>query len=367
MTANPSSDMAKSSDPLTHSTLDPGLFAEAVQIIRGAKSIGLACHVNPDGDALGSMLGMYWALMADGIGERVPIHLSFPAPLVANGGLRYLPGLDVCELPGDFPKNLDVAMTFDAASPDRLAELEPRILAAQQVIVVDHHVTNPGFGTLNLIDPKAAATGVVVARLIEALGVDFAPDMATCVYTALVHDTGSFQYPNTTAHDFDLAGKLVRAGADMAMVAKNMQREMPLSYIEFCAEKLADVKLDEESGLVSLFVTKDDLTRHGLDFEAAEGLLYMLRRVKEARVACLIKEREYGHESGQHHAHKKGVKVSLRSRGDIDVAAIAGQLGGGGHKAAAGFSAKSADEVLSALKSLLGAAESSDETQEGTS
>ncbi len=192
-------------------------WARAIKALDGAAEICLACHIRPDGDALGSMLAVAQALRARGAGERPPG--SAPPRIVASFGelplripriLRFLPGTELLSPPDAVPDRPQVMVTFDAASADRLGMLEAAAARAEELIVLDHHASNTSFGTVNLIDPAAAATAVLAYELIGRLGVPVTRDIALGLYAGLVTDTGSFRYSNTSPRGAPARGPAAR-------------------------------------------------------------------------------------------------------------------------------------------------------------
>ncbi|MEO6121764.1 MAG: DHH family phosphoesterase, partial [Acidimicrobiales bacterium] len=173
----------------------------AAEVIAAAPSLALACHVNPDGDALGSMLAFHLLCRANAK-ESVA---SWAEPVHAGPQYRFLPGLDQVTKPADFPAAPEVMVCFDCGSMGRLGDLRRPAEAAGTLVVVDHHATNSRYGAVNLVDSDAAATVVLVRRLAERLGWPLDRDVAMCLYTGLVTDTGRFQYDCTTADTFALA------------------------------------------------------------------------------------------------------------------------------------------------------------------
>jgi phosphoesterase RecJ-like protein len=169
-------------------------LTRAAEVIRAAPQVCLACHVSPDGDALGSMLGLHHVLRAAGI----PSIASFSEPFVVAPHYRELPGLELLTPPDRYPGDPQVMVTFDSGSLNRLGDLEAPAKAADELIVVDHHISNERYGSINVIDPTAAASGVVVRELIDVLGLSLSREVAFCLYVALVCDTGRFQYETTT-------------------------------------------------------------------------------------------------------------------------------------------------------------------------
>jgi bifunctional oligoribonuclease and PAP phosphatase NrnA len=311
----------------------------AAEVITEARDVALVCHVNPDGDALGSLLGLFHVLRAAGR----PVLGSFPQPFVVGPHYRELPGLDLLTKPDDFPRAPDVVVTFDSGSLSRLGGLEPYAKAARELIVVDHHVSNRRYGTVNVVDPDAAASGVVVRRLIHELGLPLNRDAAVALYAALACDTGRFQYASTTESVFELARELVAFDVPVERLSRQLFEEHRFAYLRLLGEALATAELDADRGFVWTAVTRDMFERHGVAVEEIEGLIDILRRTSEADVTCVLKEEVDG-----------SVRVSLRSLGEVDVCRIAEAHGGGGHRFAAGFeSTLPVSEVVELIRSSL--------------
>jgi phosphoesterase RecJ-like protein len=235
-------------------------------------------------------------------------------------------------------------VVLDVGSPDRLGELAPNAAAAGTVVVIDHHVTNEGFGDVAVVDPGSAATGELVHAILATLGWEVTADVAQCLLTALITDTGRFQYSNTTPHTLELAGSLVARGARPDVIGRHVYEEAPFGYLKAVGLAMERAELDEDLRVVSTTVTEEDLEGQGIEWGDTENLIDLLRLAVEADTAVLVK----GHADGR-------VKVSLRSRGETDVGGLAASMGGGGHRLAAGFTADGdAGEVL---KQVLGAVE----------
>ncbi|MGZ4676008.1 MAG: DHH family phosphoesterase [Acidimicrobiia bacterium] len=300
----------------------PAALDRAAKVIDSAPSVTLLCHVNPDGDALGSMLAMHHALRAAG---RESI-ASFPPPFVIAPHYRELPGLDLLTPPEQLPRDPDVVVTFDCGALGRLGELASVAESADELIVVDHHVSNERYGSINVIDPKAAASGVVVRELIRRLELPVTREVAFCLYVALVCDTGRFQYETTTPEVFALAGELLAFDLPVSALSRTLFEEHSFAYLALLGEALASMTLVREQSFVWTAVTQEQLRRHGVTMEEVEGLIDIVRRTAEADVACVLKEDVDG-----------AVRVSLRSVGASDVQRIAAAHGGGGHRFAAGF------------------------------
>ena len=315
------------------STLD-----QAAEAISSAPSLALACHHTPDGDALGSMLALHHLALAAGK-ESVA---SWPEPFDVPAHYAFLPGLDLTTKPVDFPRAPDVMVTFDCGSLGRLGELAEPARRARQLIVVDHHSTNDGYGTINLIDPDAAASAVVVRRLLGRLGWDLTREAAQCLYTGLVCDTGRFQYDNTTPEVFSLARELSTFQLPIGSMNRQLFEEHRLAYLRLAGTALQRAEYDGDRRFVATWVTEADLAEHGVGLDETEGLIDLLRRTTEADVSCVLKETP------------DGTKVSLRSVNEFDVGQVATGFGGGGHKAAAGFvDRRPVQEVLAAVRESL--------------
>ena len=195
--------------------------------------------------------------------------------------------------------------------------------------MLDHHVSNTRYGTINVIDPNAAASGVLVRRLVRELGLELNDPAAVSLYAALVCDTGRFQYETTTPGVFDLARELVEFDVPISRLSRQLFEEHRFAYLQLLSEALATAELDVEHHFVWTAITNPMLERHGVTLDEAEGLIDILRRTTEAEVTCVLKEEQNGN-----------IRVSLRSLGDVDVRRIAEQHGGGGHRFAAGFESR---------------------------
>ena len=306
-------------DPSFESALN-----KAASLIAGAGRVALACHVAPDGDALGSMLALHHVLRAAGRDSVA----SFAGAQVVGPHYREIPGIDTISHPATFPAEPEVMVTLDCGSIERLGDLAGPARAAHELIVIDHHLSNTGFGSVDLNDPTAAASAVVVSRLVEALGLPLTRDAAVCLYAGLVCDTGRFQYESTGTEAFDLARRLVDFEVPIAKLNRTLFEEHRLAYLRLVGEILARAELMPEKGFIWAAVSQEDLRRYDVTIEETEGLIDFLRQAREAQVSCVLKEAADG-----------TLRVSLRSIGGVDVSAVAARLGGGGHRFAAGFTA----------------------------
>lgn len=320
-------------------SLDRATLDKAARAIDEASQIALACHVGPDGDALGSMLGL--GLAASDHGKKVVA--SFGSPHEVPSSLSFLP-TSLIVPPADFPDTPEVMVVLDAGSADRLGDLAPNGERAGTLIVLDHHATNEGFGDISIVDPKAAATGELVHDLLDVLGWELTPEIALCLHTALVTDTGRFQYSNTSPRTLRVAAELIAAGAKPDVIGRHVYEEAPFGYLKAAAVALTRAELDADLRVVSTIVTDEDLDEVGVTWSDTENLIDLLRMAVEADTAVLVKRHADG-----------GVKVSMRSRGDTDVGGLAASFGGGGHRLAAGFTVDGDEtEVLSRVLASLG-------------
>jgi bifunctional oligoribonuclease and PAP phosphatase NrnA len=325
-----------------------GDWTRAAKILDTADRVCLGCHVRPDADALGSMLALALALSSRP-GGSAPVVASFgDTPFAVPAILDFLPGIELLTPPAQFPDRPQVMVTLDAGSLDRLGPLAASAAAAGELIVLDHHASNTGFGSVNLVDPAAAATAVLTDRLIAELGIPLTRDIATGLYAGLVTDTGSFKFAATTPQVHELAARLLRTGIDPAAVSRRLYDTAPFGYLRMLARALNRAVLDAGAchglGLVWTTVTRSDRSPDALPFESAESVIDEVRKTAEAEVAVVLKEDDGG-----------TWQVSVRSKTQIDVGQACTALGGGGHARAAGFSASGRpDAAVRALLSALG-------------
>ena len=318
----------------------PEALDDAARILDEADDVTLVCHVNPDPDAMGSMLGL--AIFLSRRGKRVAA--SWPNdPAEPPRWLEALPGRELLVPPGKLPKQPDVLVVLDAADAGRLDGLTHLLDRSRAVVVLDHHRTNPGFGTVNVVDGAASATAEIVYRLIERMGGEPDAEVATCLYAGLVADTGRFQYEATSPEVLRIAAQLRERSFDHSRLAQALFEANSLGYLKLLGRVLERAQHVPEASLVWASVAREDLEAVGIPIQETDDLMDVLRTAREADVAAVVKEQREG-----------GFKVSLRSRGDTDVAAVAASFGGGGHRLAAGYSSTaSLDETVRSLVDVL--------------
>lgn len=315
----------------------------ALKVLRSARQVALLCHMHPDGDALGSMLAL-------GIGLRrlgVDVVACWSDGIDLPPTYRMLPGREILVPPAEFPAAPELLVTLDTSSRERLGDLERVVDAATDVLVIDHHAVGDSFGTHHLIDDAAAATAVVVEELLRRLGVALDAEIATGLYTGLTTDTGSFKFASTTPAVHELAARLLATGIRHHVLARQIWDTNPFGYLRLLGTALSRAAIDPDAagglGMVWTWTSRDEMDCYGLTMPEIEGFIDVLRTADSAEVAVVCK----GDADGT-------VKVSTRSKGRIDVSDVCAQLGGGGHRFAAGFtSAVGVGDTMAALNRLL--------------
>jgi phosphoesterase RecJ-like protein len=308
-------------------------WSAAVAAVRALAPTGrvlLICHVNPDGDALGSMLGFGLGLRRL---EAPQVQATFPGTFEVPEPFAGLPGLDLLVPESEAWTDPDLVIVFDVAAESRLGALVDRLPRARASVVLDHHASNTGFGGINLVDSQAAATSVVAEALLARLDVPLDREIAECLYVALATDTGSFKFDMTTPGVHEMAARLIATGLRPGEISRRIFDTRPFGAMKLFAEVLARAALDPTAagghGMVWTWATLDDLRRHGQRPYVMDALIDPVRTVAEADVSVLVKqlgEAEWA--------------VSLRSKGAVDVSKVAVSLGGGGHRFAAGFTGR---------------------------
>ncbi|RFS47932.1 bifunctional oligoribonuclease/PAP phosphatase NrnA [Micromonospora craniellae] len=322
-------------------------WAAAVAAVRQVAPAGrvlLICHVNPDGDALGSMLGFGLGLRRLGVRR---LQATFPGPPEVPEPFRGLPGLELLVPATEADLEPDLVICFDAASDSRLGDLADRLAGPGTALVLDHHASNAGFGDVNLVDPAAAATSVVAEELLARLGVPLDAGIAECLYVALSTDTGSFRFDATTPAVHEMAARLLATGIRPGEISRRVFDSRPFGAVRLFGEVLGRARLEPEAasghGLVWTYATQDDLARHDQRPYVLEALIDPVRCTAEADVSCVVKQ-----------TGPDEWAVSLRSKGAVDVSRVAVALGGGGHRLAAGFTGRgTVDEVVDRVRAEL--------------
>jgi phosphoesterase RecJ-like protein len=290
--------------------------------IRDGNRFLITSHVSPDGDAIGSSLGL--ARVVRTLGKGALVWLRDPLPAV----YRPLPGAERihggAEPPAGFPERFDGVIVLECPGLDRTG-LEDRF-GGLPLVNVDHHLGNQHYGAINWVDPAAPAAGEMVFRLARALKIDLDADTATLLYLTLVSDTGCFRFANATAAAFEAAAGLVRAGAEPPRVAQWLYQSQPEGMVRLLGEMLGTLEVRAGGRIATAELTPEMFERAGAAEGDSEGLIDVPRSIAGVEAVALCRRRADG-----------AVKVSLRSRGELDVERIARGHGGGGHKNAAGY------------------------------
>lgn len=312
---------------------------EAVEVLTGATSVGILCHVHPDADTIGAGLALAIVLARDG----VDVQVSFATPGVLPESLRSLPGGELLVAPAEMRHDADLVVTVDVPSMNRLGALVSVVEASRNVLVIDHHKSNTLFGHTNLVDPVADSTTLLVAELLDAWGKPIDVGVGSCLYAGLTIDTCSFRW--ATPRALRLAARLVELGVDNATMSRQLHDSHPFAWLPLLAGVLSTAQLVSEAvggaGLVYAVVSHAEWVQSRS--EEVESIVDVVRTTHEAEVAAVFKEIE-----PQHWA------VSMRAK-TFDVAKVATVFGGGGHVLAAGYSATGPiEELVSELTAALG-------------
>jgi len=306
----------------------------ALDLLTGARAVHCVCHRNPDGDAIGSLLGM--GLLVEEVfpEKNVFFHCVDPVPdtfrfLPGSPRVQGAPALAENPTPAEHEVGSQDAVIFVDCAEPKLTELHvthPKLFdGSLQTVNIDHHPTNPGFGTVNFVEPSAASASEIVVELAHTLGWKLSADVATCLLTGVYTDTGGLLHSNTTARVYRTVADLLRAGARRHAIVGAVFRTAKLSTLRLWGRVLEKISLTEEGGAISA-VTEGDFRATGADYSELTGAIDYVNAVPGMRFSLILSEK-----GGK-------VKGSLRTlRDDVDVSKMAGTFGGGGHKKAAGF------------------------------
>lgn len=338
---------------MTWSTAPTGAdWDAAVAALTSGAPVLLLAHVSPDADALGSALAAALALEDRG----VDVAVSFgDDPFVVPRTLRTLPGQHLLVPPTQvLGRAYDVVASFDVSSIERLGVLQQTAEAASTLVAVDHHSSYTAFGTVHVVDVKAPATAVLALELVDRLGVELDQDIATCVYSGIVTDTGSFKYVATTPDTHRTAARLLETGLPHDVIARNIYDDEPFAVLTMLGGALDRATLEPDAvdgrGLVHTCVSRAVRQELGLPLDAVERVIDVLRIATEAEVALVLKQADDG-----------TWRVSMRSKGAVDVSQVALAMGGGGHRFAAGFTGGTDHQaVLADVRRLLDGLEPQD-------
>jgi phosphoesterase RecJ-like protein len=322
----------------------PKIIDRIIEVIRENKTFCIVGHMRPDGDCIGSQLGLALALRNEG--KRVTVWNQDSIPLK----YRFLVGDGLIEKPRRGEK-FDCVIATDCASYERLGTAGDCVKERKVLINIDHHATNPRYGDVNWVSPREPSTGELIYRLMKVARWPITKPIADLLFTAISTDTGSFQYPNTRPGTFHAGAELVTRGANLAKICDEVYQSYPLSRAKLLKHVYSKFRLTDNDRIAWLWLKKKDFTRTGAESDDTEGLIDHLRAIEPVVVACVFEEVE-----------PELTRISLRSKSArVNVSEICGQFGGGGHPAAAGarISGKPLSvqrKVIAAIKKALKAA-----------
>lgn len=296
------------------------MLSQVVELIESKNRFCITSHVRPDGDSLGSSLALYWTLKS--LNKQVDVLMRDRVPHAYSK----LPGAEEVLKVSAIPPGYDAAFVIECSDIDRPGLID---LDKQLVVNIDHHSTTALFGSINWIDSTASAVGEMIYNLCKALGVSVNQQIAECVYTALLTDTGSFHYSNTTERTFKIASELVRKGVRPAYISQALFYSYPFSKIKMLGIALSSLNRDETGRIAWLVTTLDQIAEADATEEDLDGIVNYPLAIGEVEVVVFFKE-----------TAPNVYRTSLRSKGDVNVARVAEKYNGGGHRNAAGCTIK---------------------------
>ncbi|MEN9535504.1 MAG: hypothetical protein RIR37_777, partial [Verrucomicrobiota bacterium] len=313
-------------NPMSETSQNPvdATIAQIGDILNAHQSFIILSHIRPDGDAIGSQIALGFALMALGKSVRLVNEDGLP------DNLAFMRGSERIETPPADPLDVEVAIALDTATKPRLGDNALHAASASKAKIwlnIDHHISNPKYGDFNLIDATSPATGQILYDLISELGLPMTPESRDAIYVAVSTDTGSFQYPSTTAKTYEMAADLIRKGLDVGDINSKTYDDSPYRRLELMRALLNTLERSDD-GMVAHWELRDQ-TRIDLELrpEDSEGLIDVIRAIRGVQVAVFFEELPDGK-----------IRVSMRSKDKrIDVCQIAMQFNGGGHALAAGI------------------------------
>lgn len=281
------------------------------------ENICLTAHVNPDGDSVGSTLALA-KFIENQMNKSVDVVISDEI----SSSFNFLPGISKVKKEID---SIDLLITLDSADIDRLALDKSLIENAKCIINIDHHVTNTNFGDINFVDGKSSSTGEVLYEMIEILKGEITKDIATCLYTSISTDTGSFKYTNTTSRTHYIASKLLEKDIDLETINIELYQKRSIEKTKLLMEGVKNLTLLENDTVGIVAIDNDTLKKCDATIQDTNMIVDFIRGIDTVNLACLIRPID-----------ENSSKASLRSKKNIDVSKIASVFGGGGHAKAAG-------------------------------
>jgi len=301
---------------------------QIIDQIKKAHHILLASHSDPDGDAVSSLLALGLALSK--LNKQTTLYNASPIPAV----YRFLPSVERIVNQIRSAEDYDAAFILDCGDLSRIGQASAIVNRIPVVINIDHHISNTGFGCMQLVDAQACSTAEIVYRLIAALKTPIDKAMATSIYTGILTDTGSFRFSNTNQAAFAISHEMAALGVEPYSVAQHVFGTYSLGRIKLLNLALDSLEISRNGKLSIMTITNAMFDYTKTQPEDVDGMINYARRIEDVKVAALIQEQKNGQSRSD---GRRRFHVSLRSDGSVDVAAIAGAFGGGGHPSAAGF------------------------------
>lgn len=311
------------------------IYPEITSKIKASDRIAITSHIMPDGDNVGSCLALYNALKK--AGKSVRYVLDDEVPKI----YRFLKGSENAERPGAY-ESFDLVIALDCGDVKRLGK-SAVYLDNNFVVNMDHHISNSEYGAINLIDVKASATGEIIYELIKQLGIELDKEISECLYTAIVTDTGQFQYSNTTTETHRIAGELIDNGVNVSRLFELIYQNNSKEKVVLMKTVLSSLEFFHNDSISCISLSLAQMKEANAKEEDSDGMINLARDIECVEVAVFLKELEPGR-----------IKVGLRSKKLIDVAEVSGQFGGGGHVRAAGCTingtiSEARDMIIAAL------------------
>ncbi|MBS1791870.1 MAG: bifunctional oligoribonuclease/PAP phosphatase NrnA [Acidobacteria bacterium] len=303
------------------------MLGQVIELIEKHSRFAITSHIRPDGDSLGSSLALAWILK--GLNKDAEVIMCDSVP----HSYSKLPGADEVRVIRDIDRDYDAVFVIECSDVTR-----PGLpsLKDQFVVNIDHHSTTALFGDLNWIDSTAAAVGEMIYNLAKAIGAKVSPEVASCVYAALLTDTGSFHFSNTTERTFKIASELVRHGAQPAKLSQAIFYSYPYAKVRLVGAVLSTLQRDESGRIAWITMSKEAMENSGASEDDSDGIINYPLTVGDVEAVAFFRE-----------LPNSTYRISLRSKNRVNVARVAELFGGGGHANAAGFTIKANFEELS--------------------
>lgn len=306
-------------------------FDLAIEKIKASENIYIASHIQPDGDNIGSMLALGMAIKK--IKEKVFVLKSDDIP----SDFLFLPNVNMINNHTNNAE-IDLFITLDTSDENRLGQNKEILAQAKTIINIDHHISNTNFGDINIVDGNAAATGELVYKLINKMNIPIDKDIASCIYTAISSDTGSFMYDNANAETHEIAAELIKVGIDKSNININLYQNRSIERTKLFIKALGTLNLYFDNKVALIKVTQKVIEESNAKMEDTEGIVSFIREIAPVEVAIILKE-----------FNEKEIKVSMRSKRFVDVSKVCANFGGGGHIRAAGCTINSLIDIAEEL------------------